>query len=402
MKRLASIVLLVVLAAAFFAALWRLFDLRFSTGDVYPPASTFRADPLGARAFHDSLALLPDRGVRRLLEPVRRLGNGADTTLFLLGVRPDDDPWFQRGTARELDDFLVQGGRLVVTFASHSGLPDKAAFAPTNRIARVLPSTNSLEDFGRVTLAGHFGLELGTVQPIRDSNGVAHAVSVRATTYAPAALPWELAWHSPLRLTRFTATNWQVLYEHNTYAVLAARPVGKGLLIVATDSWFHSNEALRSDRATPLLAWLTGPSRRIVFDETHLGTELAPGITTLARRYRLHGLSAGLLLLAALYVWRQTTSLVPRLAPTPDSEDVVTARDSATGFVNLLRRAVAPADVVALCFAGWRKSVGILRPDLSRKLADMQDVINLEAARPPKERTPVATYRKLTRILKQR
>jgi hypothetical protein len=402
MKRLASIALLVVLAAAFFAALWRLFDLRFSTGDVYPPASTFRADPLGARAFHDSLTLLPDRGVRRLLEPVRRVGNGADTTLFLLGVSPDNDGWLDRRTARELDDFLVQGGRLVVTFTDLSEPLDKAYFSATNRIVRVNSSTNFVEDPGRLILAGHFGFELGAVQPMRDSNGVAQAVSAEVTTNGPATLPRELAWHSTLRLTQFSGAGWRVFYAHEGDAVLAARPVGKGLLIVATDSWFHSNEALRSDRATPLLAWLVGPNRRIIFDETHLGTELAPGIMTLARRYRLHGLSAGLLLLAALYVWRQTTSLVPRLAPTEDSEDVVTARDSATGFVNLLRRSVAPADVVALCFTGWRKSVGVLRPDLSRKLADMQDVINLEAARPPKERTPVATYRKLTKILNQR
>jgi hypothetical protein len=108
-----GVLLLVGLGLAF--AVWRLLDLRFSTGDVYPPSSTFRADPLGARAYFDGLSRLPGRQVSRLLEPVRRLGNGAKTTLFLLGCDPQDTEWLNSRNAGELDDFLAQGGRIVIT-----------------------------------------------------------------------------------------------------------------------------------------------------------------------------------------------------------------------------------------------------------------------------------------------
>jgi len=35
----------------------RLFSLRYARGDSYPPYSTLRADPAGAKALADALAL---------------------------------------------------------------------------------------------------------------------------------------------------------------------------------------------------------------------------------------------------------------------------------------------------------------------------------------------------------
>ena len=182
--------------------------------------------------------------------------------------------------------------------------------------------------------------------------------------------------------------------------MIISRARGNGTLVLASDSYFHSNEALRQDRVTPLLAWLAGDNARVVFEETHLGSELSPGIMTLARRYRLHGLGAGLLLLAGLFVWRGATSLVPRAEEiAPDDGEIVIGKDSAAGFVNLLRRAVPPADLIPLCLAEWRKTVPRDRPDLARKAAAMQDLVNLEAAKPVKEQKPVDTYRQLSRIV---
>ena len=61
----------------FVFGLWRLFALRFETGDVYPFYSTLRSDALGAKAFYAALETLPDgprvernfRGLARLLRP---------------------------------------------------------------------------------------------------------------------------------------------------------------------------------------------------------------------------------------------------------------------------------------------------------------------------------------------
>ena len=48
----------------------------------------------------------------------------------------------------------------------------------------------------------------------------------------------------------------------------------------------------------------TGPPL-VVFDEEHNGLRDNPGIASLARKYRLHGVIAGLILLAGLFVWKK-------------------------------------------------------------------------------------------------
>ncbi len=392
MKRTAVIAALITGLVALAGSVWKLLDLRFSAGDVYPASSTFRADPLGARAYHDALDQIAGRKVSRLLEPVRRLGNGSDTTLFLLGTDPRDNGWPGPKNAGDLDDFLAQGGRVVLTvderiarelFTQGTTLP-----GPASGITNVwLPPIRSLAERWR------FGL---TVAPEQTN-----AYAVAATAAAPAPLSRPAPWTSRLRLAPFD-TNWTVLCADVHGPVLAAQPRGDGWLIVATGSRFHSNEALRGARDLPLLTWLPGAGTRLVFDETHLGTELSPGIMTLARRYRLHGLGLGLLVLAALYIWRQVFPLVPRAATPEASGPAVIRPTSADGFVNLLRRAVPAGQLIGECFAAWRDSAGRNRPDLSSRIAAMQDLVNLENARPARERNPVEVYRRLAAILHRR
>jgi len=81
--------------------------------------------------------------------------------------------------------------------------------------------------------------------------------------------------------------------------------------VLAADSYFTSNEALLHERHPKLLAWLVGAGTRAVFDETHLGVAENPGMAALARKYRLHGVAAVLLLLAVLHVWGSAASLLP-------------------------------------------------------------------------------------------
>ena len=381
-------------------AVWRLLDLRFSTGDVYPPASTFRADPLGARAYFDGLARLPGRNVSRLLEPVRRLGNGAKTTLFLLGCDPQDTDWLNSRNAGELDDFLAQGGRIVIT------LDDRQAadwFPGTNAFTApaVVPGTTNAWQPRRFNLANHWHFGLAVAPTTAVGETLTNAYAVPATAAAPAELPRELLWRSTWRLASL-GTNWTALYADAHGPILATKAVGAGTLIVATGARFHGNAALREERETALLAWLPGPSTRLVFDETHLGTELNPGIMTLARRYRLHGLGLGLLILAALFIWQQASTLVPRRPLSAEATEPIAAHAAADGFVNLLRRAVPASELAAHCFQAWRESAGRTRPDLAPRVAAMQDLVNLENARPPKERNPVEVYRRLTEILNRR
>ena len=74
MKKYFPIVILLGCAAAFaFGVVPSCLQLRFEAGDVYPPYSSLRADPLGAMAFYESLGKIPGISVRRDFSASNRL-----------------------------------------------------------------------------------------------------------------------------------------------------------------------------------------------------------------------------------------------------------------------------------------------------------------------------------------
>ena len=58
MKRIASSLLVVFLLVLFIAGLGHLFSLRFEQGDMYPPYSSLRADPMGLKVWFEALQRL--------------------------------------------------------------------------------------------------------------------------------------------------------------------------------------------------------------------------------------------------------------------------------------------------------------------------------------------------------
>ena len=54
-KPLLTLFCALALAAAFFYGVTRLFVLRYEKGDVYPPYSSLRADPLGVKGIYEAL-----------------------------------------------------------------------------------------------------------------------------------------------------------------------------------------------------------------------------------------------------------------------------------------------------------------------------------------------------------
>jgi hypothetical protein len=153
-----------------------------------------------------------------------------------------------------------------------------------------------------------------------------------------------------------------------------------------------------------LLAWLVGANRVVLFDETHLGVAEDPGIATLIRKYRLHGLVIGLLLLAGLFVWKNTIAFVPPYdeASAGPGGDAVAGKDSAAGFVNLLRRSIAAADLLPVCFAEWKKGRRPGGADLDQKTERVAVLLKEEQAKPARERDPAGSYRRISRILAER
>jgi hypothetical protein len=103
-----------------------------------------------------------------------------------------------------------------------------------------------------------------------------------------------------------------------------------------------------------LLVKLAGAAQEIVFDENHFGVAETGSIAKLMRKYHLEGALAVLALVAALFLWRSASSLLPSRAPRSDQP--VSGRDSLEGMAALLRRGIAEKDLVRVCYEEWKKT----------------------------------------------
>lgn len=248
-----------------------------------------------------------------------------------------------------------------------------------------------------------------TATPAAEENAVPAAVPP-----VPGLRP--VSWHSALTfdldLPGAGGAGWRALYTRAGRPVIAERPFGTagGRLIMVSDPYFFSNEALRTEPHPALLALLAGPCPRLIFDETHLGVSENPGMMTLARRYHLEGALAALAVLALLFLWKSLVSLVPPPIPGaaaetgPDAGSFVPGRDSGEGFVNLLRRGVAPRDLLATCIAQWRVSNALpgVRAPSAGVTGILEAIAGAESGKPARRRAYAAAYQAMCAALKRR
>jgi hypothetical protein len=375
-----TLILLLVAVGGFVFGLVHLFNLRFQSGDVYPPYSSLRADPLGTKALYESVdQLVP---VSRHLQQWSKLGEGAGTTLLYLGTQPDDFR-FRRHEFENLEQFVAAGGRLVVSFVTQY-----------RQRARTVPQ--SPEDDSLVSAADRWGVDFEFAKLPREDGEYQYATARSVDEGSPTRE--ELAWHTAMYFGGLDPS-WKAVYAiSNDLPVIIERPMGKGQIVLCSDSYPFSNEALLAERPAGLLAWFLGGSRRVVFEETHLGISEEPGLATLFRRYRLHGLAVVLLLLAGLYIWKNADAFVPiGDGQRVEGAETLANRGAAAGFVNLLRRNIPPGELMGVCLKEWKQTNGhrVPRP----KLEAVQAVIDRENALRPKEREPVRIYRSITDIL---
>lgn len=325
------------LVLAFCYGVLTLFQLRFDTGDIYPPYSTLRPDPLGAKAFHDSLALLAGINVARNTTALADVPAQKATMVFL-GVR--DRSGALETLAPELERFARSGARIVIAF-----LPDWPELEPTEQ-PKPRPSApaakkqekaapkprNFLHEIGIDT--AHIVLKSEGLDQKPIFGGLPRDTSLYFKGLVPA---------------------WTVRRSLSDRPVIVERPWLGGSLVLVADSWMLSNDALSTRPEAIELAWLIGPHSTVVFDESHLGIEESGSIAGLIRRYRLHGVVAALIVLAILYVWsRSVPFLPPRQAV--DSASVIAGRSSAAGLTGLIERTVPPDKLIEVCLREWHAS----------------------------------------------
>lgn len=317
--------------AVFAVALGRYASAALMQGGGYPPYSSFRADALGTKALHDTLARLPGVRVERSTRPFRTLRAQAGDAVFWLG----EEAWMANTWGKaQLDSFenvMNDGARLVIGFLPATPVRPLKPPAPLDLKKGAAP--RMIE--GRWNVA----VKLEAVNP-------------KQPEVAPAATP-----RTTKAYLEFSGGAWRCIRDDEGRCRAAERPLKKGVLVLVTDTFPLSNEGLREDRDAKYLSELAGAGRRFFFDEEHLGLEDASSIGLLLRQFRQQGAVMALALLFALFIWRSASSLLPARAAAPPA---VTADGGHQSLVLLLRRGVKPAGLRAACADEWRRSLALL------------------------------------------
>jgi hypothetical protein len=301
-----SVALLLLVVLAFGYGLWRLFDLRFASGDIYPPYSSLRADPQGCRALYESLGELPGFTVERNYRPIEKINQGKETIFYLGNAAPA----FEGTSEDDLKQFekVASGGaRLVIAFRS----------ANADEVERERPVS---------TVEKRWGVKF---------------------TYVKLANPPDRA-NTALFLTGVDP-RW-------SGRAILERSFGAGSVVLVPLGYPLSNEALQQGRDVDLLLRLIGDNRHVIFEESHLGVIESGSVSGLARKYRMEGVVMALLLLAGLFIWKNSTSLLPARDATSDEAIVASKYDSSSGLANLLRRNISPSRLLPTCLEEWEKA----------------------------------------------
>jgi len=402
-------VVFLFLAAGFVYGVIHLFALRFEAGDVYPEYSSLRADPLGLKGFYDALDELPHMEVRRNYRPLPRLHVSAPTTLLYAGTA--HHAVWGADELRAAEGLLTDGARIVIAFFPLRRPPserelekekdgEKEDGSKKTSSSDDKPSANDdepetagMRSFPEV--AERWGFSFNYLPQQTESARVAVC-----ETDAPPGLEPRLSWHSALSFIP-DANEWNVIYRCDGEPVVMERPYNRGHIVVAADSFFLSNEALRSARTPAFLDWLLGDSQVVVFDEESHNIRAEPGVMYLARKYHLHALGAGLLLLVFLFVWKNASPLVPALE---DGESNLTAavvgKRSEEGFVNLLRRSIPQRDLVRVCAEEWRRAFDPRHRD--ERANEIIAAAENDAGKAARGRHLIDTYRAISRTVAEK
>ncbi len=381
---------------------WNVFDLlrlRFEGGDSYPAYSSFRSDPIGTRALLDSVERLPGVTARRWVEPVDKLRGEPGTSLLILGATWEHFERLDEGDHDALLRFVENGGRLVYCFGGTASEPfmrsalrggrSATNSAPFRRSAKRAVKPVSLQTFD---LGDRWGITLSYDRLQFDEDRKIKPLTATRTAAADKSLPVDLDWRASLRLAVQT-NEWSVLYTVGTNAdpVVVERRVGAGSVALVSDSFLVSNEALFRDRQTDFLKWMLGGATLAVFEETHLGTSEEPGVASLIRKYNLTGVFLAMLAVFGLFIWRNASPLVPSTDDDPLA--VLTAgRDSHSGLVNLVRRAVPPESLVDFCWGEWKRSA-VVRAKAGQKRIEAAEKALAVARGDSGTVHPIAMYR---------
>lgn len=409
-------ILFPVIAAVFFLGVLNLFHIRFQSGDIYPVYSSLRSDPLGTKIMFEALDHIQGVSAVRNYYPLYKIRHDPETTYLFLGMRTMDLNAFTKKDAEKLDSIVTEGGRLVMTFLPGGKSRMKCAARKKESCDAVSGNSQESDDVDEKTdekattghdtegpelytdLSEHWGVEFAFHNPAASSDGTGDSESVlSADGYN---LPGTMSWHSHFYF-RIRDTEWDEVYAVEGRPVLIERDFGRGKIILSSDTYFASNEAMLKERHPDLLSWIIGENRNVLFDETHHGIIERPNLAALARKYHLHGLFTAFLFLAALFIWKNSTSFMPPVKNREEENIQVSSKDYLSGLVNLLRRNIQRGDIVDVCFHEWTRTQGSRRHG-AHDLNQIKEILMRDRQTPVNRRNVLKSYESIRQILDKR
>ncbi len=423
------------------------FGLSSESGTTFAPYSTYRSDPMGMMALYNALDRLDEVKTDRYIGDFSELPLGKDTTLLIAGagVGPDPAPVLD-----VLEGFAATGGRIIIAFFP---IGEDASLDALDDIIRARDRAAE-EDRESSTPLVTEGDEKAEEKPTAEADTPPIAVEAPDDGQEPAEEPdpedetepqgetmdfgppvediserwdFEYGFEEPAAVTHLDRLDdtlpiqpslegrsglyfippeegWIAIYGKavlegaSSWVGVMERKVGSGTIVLCSDSFFLSNEALRNNRNSEFLSWLMGGNRTVLFSEAHLGTQQQDRIMTLVRRYRLHGVVFGFLLLGALFVWHHAATLIPRReVDERPAAATSTERSHQDGLDNLLARFIPRNELLGTCVREWcqqfqhnPKLTQVRQIAASRKHSDSRHGTEAEL---------VATYNEIAREL---
>ena len=349
--RLGLATALILAISLFLYCLIQLQLLTSAAGQTYPTYSSLRADPLGVKALFDSLSESGDYRVTRSYKLAESLQGTGATVLRL---------WYAAGqweftTAKKHEPWetLAAGGARAVVGIHGLASSNKARQEAPDIEARLgVHLDTPARKKGEATVEKETGFTLELIDPV-----------------------------------------WRCLLSTEDGCLAAERPLGKGALVLLTKPYLLSNEGLSKERDAVLITKILGEqAKEIIFDEADLGLEESGSLMGLVRRYRLAPAVGVLLGLAALFIWRGSTSLAPAHE---SARNMIEGRGSVTGLTNLLCRTIPEKQLIAVCIEEWKRAKTVLAGYQTSRLGRVEQA----AARGG---GPLETYQAITKILREK
>lgn len=366
-----------VFAAAFAILLLMAHQNEANSSDM---GSSLREDPYGTSLVFDSYARAGYLVKRGQEEDSLSDEDASNTTAFFIGGYPAGDWKIENGKMRvgekfrrRLEDFLARGGHAVL----------------------VAPNSKVMSESQHWAVENQWNQTAHAAEPTWVSPDP-HTLALGSDKmYLSADAPW-LETDAGWTALYATSANANGGTDSSGHVYMAARRVGSGELIAASQESFLWNEAVKA-RPNPVLLDFLVAGRPVVWvDETLHGLRQDEGVLWLIRRYRLQ---ASLLLFWAtllVLLWSMGGDLVQRPAADRSAEIVRHNESAGVAARRLLQRSIAPQRLMAECWEQFRRRSP---QDAQAISGDPHLGPRLRAAL---AQSPLTGYRQLSRIIAER